>query len=166
MVVHWYGHRPIVEELQKGMKTGCGVEKLQFTTEAAIQPMIALLSVVAVFLLELRDAAGDPATAARPATQYVPVIYTDVLCGWRHGEVRPGWTVGEFDYALARLGGHQNRKNGPLPGWLVLSRGWTRLQAMVDGVEAIGRSRAQTAAPGERPRAGPPPEAGRDAGVT
>lgn len=166
VVVHWYGHRPIVEELHKGMKTGCGVDELQFTTEAAIQPMIALLSVVAVFLLELRDAARDPATAALPATQYVPVISTDGLCGWRHGEVRPGWTVGEFDYALARLGGHQNRKNGPLPGWLVLSRGWTRLQAMVDGVEAIGRSRARTAAPGDRPRAGPPPEGGRDAGVT
>jgi hypothetical protein len=74
VVVHWYGSRPIVEELHQGMKTGCGVEKLQFTTEAAIQPMIALVSVVAVFLLEWRDAARDPATAARPATQYVPVL--------------------------------------------------------------------------------------------
>ena len=63
VVADWYGYRPIVEELHKGMKTGCGVETLQFTTEAAIQPMIALLSVVAVFLLGLRDAARDPATA-------------------------------------------------------------------------------------------------------
>ena len=37
MVVDWYGHRPIVEELHlKGMKTGCGVEALQFTTEGAL----------------------------------------------------------------------------------------------------------------------------------
>ena len=165
-IADWYGYRPIVEELHKGMKTGCGVETLQFTTEAAIRPVIALLSVVAVFLLGLRDAARDPATAALPATRYVPVSYSEVLCSWRHGEVRPGWTVVEFYWALGRLGGHQNRKNGPPPGWLVLSRGWTRLQAMVEGVEAMGRSRAGTAAPEERPRAGPPPEAGRDAGVT
>jgi Transposase DNA-binding len=165
-IADWYGYRPIVEELHKGMKTGCGVETLQFTTEAAIQPVIALLSVVAVFLLGLRDAARDPATADRPATQYVPVIYSEVLCSWRHGEIRPEWTVWEFYFALGRLGGHQNRKNGPPPGWLVLSRGWTLLQTMVEGVEALGRSRAGTAAPEERPRAGPTPEDVRDAGVT
>ena len=164
-IADWYGCRPIVEELHKGMKTGCGVETLQFTTEAAIRPAIALLSVVAVFLLGLRDAARDPATAARPATQYVPVSYSEVLGSWRHGEVRSEWTVLEFYWALGRLGGHQNRKNGPPPGWLVLSRGWTRLQAMVEGVEAMGRCRAGTAVPEERPRAGPPPEAGGDAGV-
>ena len=165
-IADWYGYRPIVEELHKGMKTGCGVEALQFTTEAALRPVIALLSVVAVFLLGLRDAARDPATTARPATQFVPVSYSEVLCSWRHGEVRPGWTVGEFYLALGRLGGHQNRRNGPPPGWLVLSRGWTRLQAMVDGVEAMERSRARAAAPGERPFAGPPHEAGKDSGFT
>ncbi len=148
------------------MKTRCGVEMLQFTTEAALQPMIALLSVVAVFLLGLRDAARDPATAAQPATLYVPVSCSVVLCAWRYGAVRPEWTVGEFSFALGRLGGHQNRKNGPPPGWLVLCRGWTRLQAMVDGVEAMGRARARTAAPGERRLSVPPSEAGRDAGVT
>jgi hypothetical protein len=163
-VADWYGFRPIVEELHKGMKTGCGIETLQFTTEAALQPVIALLSVVAVFLLQLRDSARDPVTAEKPATQFVPVIDSEVLCSWRHGEVRPEWTVTEFYFALARLGGHQNRKNGLRLGWLVLFRGWTRLQAMVDGVEAVARSRP--AAPGARPRAGPPCEADRNAGVT
>ena len=158
VVADWYGCRPVVEELHKGMKTGCGIEALQFTTEAALRPVIALLSVVAVFLLGLRDAARDPATADRPATRYAPVIYSEVLCSWRHGETRPGWTVREFYWALGRLGGHQNRKNGPPPGWLVLSRGWTLLETMVEGVEAVGRSRAGTAAPEDRPRAGPSPE--------
>jgi transposase-like protein len=166
VVADWYGYRPIVEELHKGMKTGCGVETLQFTTEAALQPVIALLSVVAVFLLGLRDAARDPATADQPATQYVPEIYSEVLSSWRHGESRPGWTVWEFYFALGRLGGHQNRKNGRPPGWLVLSRGWTLLQTMVEGVEALDRSRAGTAAPQERPCAGPSLDDVRDGGVT
>jgi hypothetical protein len=166
VVVHWYGYRPIVEELHKGMKTGCGIETLQFTTEEALEPVIALLSVVAVFLLTLRDAGRDPKTATAAATQYVPVIYTEVLCGWRHGAVRPGWTVGEFYWALGRLGGHQNRTSGPPPGWLVLSRGWTLLQAMVAGVEAMARCRDRAGAAGERPRAGPQPEAAADGGFT
>src|SRR5262249_54401020 len=136
-----------------------------FTTEGALQPVIALLSVVATFLLQLRDAGRDPATATRPATQYVPVSYSEVLCSWRHGEVRADWTVVEFYWALGRLGGHQNRKNGPPPGWLVLSRGWTRLQAMVEGVEAMGRSRGGSATAEEQPRAASPPELDRDDGV-
>ena len=163
-VADWYGFRPIVEELHKGMKTGCGIETLQFTTEAALQPVIALLSVVAVFLLQLRDSARDPVTAEKTATEFVPVIYAEVLSAWRHGEVRPEWTVMEFYWALGRLGGHQNRKNGLRPGWLVLFRGWTLLQAMVDGVEAMARLRP--VAPGEPPRGGPPCEDDRIAGVT
>ena len=165
-IADWYGYRPIIEEFHKGMKTGCGVETLQFTTEGAIQPVIALLSVVAVFLMGLRDAARDPVTAEQPATQYVAVIHSEVLSAWRHGAICPEWTVKEFYWALGRLGGHQNRKNGRPPGWLVLSRGWALLQTMVEGVEAVGRSRSATAPPEPRPGAEPTPEGVRDAGVT
>ena len=35
--------------------------------------------------------------------------------------------------ALARLGGHQNRRNDKRPGWLVLWRGWTALQLLLTG---------------------------------
>src|SRR5581483_2949802 len=50
----WYGCRWIEEEYHKAQKTGCRIEALQFRTEQALQPMIALLSVVAVQLLNLR----------------------------------------------------------------------------------------------------------------
>lgn len=145
--IDYYACRPIVEEFHKAMKAGCGIETLQFRTEAALQPAIALLSVVAVFLLTVRDAARDPQTAGRPATEYVPGSYAAVLCAWRHGEVRAGWTIGEFYYALGRLGGHQNRRSDRPPGWLVLSRGGTLLQAMVQGVEAMGNCRDPAGAP-------------------
>jgi hypothetical protein len=46
--------------------------------------------------------------------------------------------VREFYLALARLGGHQNRKRDRQPGWLVLWRGWMGLQNMLDGAEAVG----------------------------
>src|SRR6202158_5130375 len=54
--VRWYSCRWVVEEYHKGQKTGCAMEKLQFTSRQALEPMIALLSVVAVTLLNLRDA--------------------------------------------------------------------------------------------------------------
>jgi hypothetical protein len=51
-------------------------------------------------------------------------------------------TVHEFFYALARLGGHQNRRGDHPPGWLVLWRGWTKLQAMLEGAHAARRLRS------------------------
>jgi hypothetical protein len=132
----WYEVRWVVEEFHKAMKTGCAIEEMQFTTAQALEPMIALLSVVAVTLLNLREAARQPDAATRPATEVVDAEYVSILSGWRHKQIRMDWTVHDFFYALARLGGHQNRKRDHQPGWLVLWRGWTALQHMIDGAAA------------------------------
>jgi len=65
--------------------------------------------------------------------------YVEVLSLTRYGEVRHDLTVHEFFLALARLGGHQNRRCDGHPGWLVLWRGWMKLQAMLDGYLAAQR---------------------------
>lgn len=131
----WYAARWVLEEYHKAQKTGCGIEEMQFTTSEALQPMIALLSVVAVTLLNLRDASRQPDAQQRPATDVIDIEYVKVLSAWRHKEVRLDWSVHDFFYALARLGGHQNRRRDHPPGWIVLWRGWTALQHMVDGAE-------------------------------
>ena len=41
--------------------------------------------------------------------------------------------------AVARMGGHQNRKSDGPPGWLTLWRGWHQLVVMVHAVEAVER---------------------------
>lgn len=135
-VVSWYECRWIIEEYHKAMKTGCGIENPQFATEARLQPAIALISVVALTLLSLRDASRRPDAKQRPATDLISIDYVEVLSLWRHKKVKSDWTVHEFFFALARLGGHQNRKNDKQPGWLVLWRGWTKLQLMLDGARA------------------------------
>ena len=137
--VDWYGVRWVVEEYHKAMKTGVEIETLQFTTRGALDATIGVLSVVAVSLLELRDVARDPKRASEPATRYVPRLWVVVLSAWRHAQVRVEWTVREFVMALARLGGHQNRKHDSPPGWLVLWRGWTQLQTMLQGAAAVAR---------------------------
>jgi len=136
--VYWYECRWVLEEFHKAQKTGCAIQELQFTSSQALEPMIALLSVVAVTLLNLREAARRPDAKKRPASEVIDPQYVRVLSGWRHRKPRPDWSVHEFFMALARLGGHQNRKRDHRPGWLVLWRGWTALQHMIDGAEAMG----------------------------
>jgi hypothetical protein len=138
-VSRWYERRWIVEEYHKAQKTGCQIEDMQFTKTARLDPAIALVSVVAVTLLNLRDASRRPDATTRRATTILAPDYVKVLSLWRYREIREDLTIHEFFYALARLGGHQNRKSDHPPGWLVLWRGWTKLQAMLDGYAAAKR---------------------------
>jgi hypothetical protein len=134
--VDWYECRPIVEELHKAQKTGCGMELPQFTTRKALEVTIAMLSVVAVMLLRLRDLARKD--DGRPATAVIDDVYVETLSLWRWKEARMDITANEFLSAMARLGGHLGRAGDRLPGWLVLWRGWTELQRLVEGV-LLGR---------------------------
>jgi hypothetical protein len=132
----WYSCRWMVEEYHKAKKTGCRVEDLQFRTEQALQPMIALLSVTAVMLLNLRQAARRPDAKERQATEVVAPIYEEVLRAHRYkNKPRGEMTVYEFYLAVARLGGHMNRKADGFPGWLTLWRGWQKLESMVAGAK-------------------------------
>lgn len=148
--VGYYELRPRVEDYHKAQKTGLGVENLQLQSQAGLQPLIALLSVVAVALVNAREAARDEEKAARPATDFFDPLLVAVLCLWRYKEERP-LTVRQFILALGRLGGHLNRKCDGLPGWLTLWRGAMQLNAMVEyeqarrGADPGPESRAATA---------------------
>jgi hypothetical protein len=149
--VDWYACRPVVEELHKAMKTGCGIELMQFTTRKALEVGIAMLSVVAVQLLRLRDLArqdeaggggggGEPAATA--AVDVVGPEHVEALSLWRWHEARPDLTAREVLAALGRLGGHLGRRGDGPPGWLVLWRGWTELQRMVDAIRLVRLKRS------------------------
>ena len=131
-----YERRWTIEEYHKAKKTGCRIEDLQFCTTARLEPAIALLSTVATTLLNLRELARRPEAKERRADTVLAPDYITVLSRWRYKETRSAMTVHEFCLALGRLGGHQNRKGDGHPGWLVLWRGWTKLQAMLDGYDA------------------------------
>lgn len=135
----WYEQRWVIEEYHKSLKTGCSIEHLQFSYEERLQPVIAILSVVALSLLNLREMSRGEDAKTRPAQDLFASEYIHVLSGWRYKEIRSDMTIHDYFLALARLGGHQNRCSDHLPGWLVLWRGWTTLQAMVDGATAFQR---------------------------
>jgi hypothetical protein len=140
--VDWYARRPVVEEYHKAQKTGCGIELPQFTTRRALEASIAMLSVVAVQLLRLRDLSRRADAAARRADAVVDGAYVEVLSLWRFREARPALSVKEFLYALARLGGHLGRARDRPPGWMVLWRGWQDLQRLVDGAKLMRLKRS------------------------
>jgi hypothetical protein len=139
--VDWYQCRPIVEEYHKAQKTGCGIELPQFTTRRALEATAALLSVVAVHLLNLRDLSRRDDAGTTPATAAIDTIYIQVLSAWRFKRVRVDLSVHEFCLALAKLGGHLNRKCDHPPGWLVLWRGWSQLQLLVQGALSFREAR-------------------------
>jgi hypothetical protein len=134
--VDWYERRPIIEELHKGMKTGCGIETMQFEKIERLEPAIAVISAVTTTLLRLRDAARAPDAATRPAQEVVHAEYVEVLSSHYGKKLGPSPSVKEFYLHVARLGGHQNRKGDGFPGWITLWRGWMKLQAMLDGYRA------------------------------
>lgn len=135
-VKNWYEWRWVIEEYHKGLKTGCAIEKLQMRDEARLDPAIGVLSIVALSLLQLRDAARRPDAKSRRAEEMVDPEAIQVLSAWLHQELREDWTVHEYYIALARLGGYRPRKNCP-PGWQVLWRGQTKLNLMLQGARTL-----------------------------
>jgi transposase-like protein len=134
--IAWYEFRWVVEEYHKGMKTGCGIETLQFEKVQRLEPAIALISAVATTLLRLRDAARAPDAAKRLAVEVVDRVYVEALATCYPARLKGKPTVLQFYMHVARLGGHQNRKGDGFPGWLTLWRGWTKLEAIVTGFTA------------------------------
>lgn len=136
-LIDFYACRPLVEEYHKAMKTGLGIERLQFEHADRLEPAIALLSVVAALLLQLRQAARQKDADLTAARTVVPLLWVRVLSAHLHGRARDDLSVREFLFGVARLGGHLGRKGDGPPGWLTLWRGWNDLQLMIQGALAL-----------------------------
>ncbi len=125
-----YATRWLVEEFHKALKTGLGIEQLQLETGAALMAAVALLSVVALRLLHLREVVRLIPEAPAPASGLDP-LELEVLAAKTKRKLT---TVQEVALAVGRLGGHLNRKSDGLPGWITLWRGYVVLQSLVEGV--------------------------------
>jgi hypothetical protein len=140
--IDWYELRWVAEEYHKAQKTGCGIEKPQLRQAGRLEPLLALLSVVAVALVQLRDVARAEEAGSCPATALFPALAVEVLARHRYRE-RRALSVREFLYALARLGGYQERPKAGPPGWQVLWKGWGELQPMVRGAALMRQAEAE-----------------------
>jgi hypothetical protein len=125
-----YSARWLIEEFHKGLKTGLGAERLQLETAQRLFAAIAIMSLVALRLIDLREAVRlEPQAPAESGP--LSALELQVL---RARLKRPIKTVREVALAIGRLGGHMNRKGDGLPGWITLWRGMKKLQLLVQGV--------------------------------
>jgi hypothetical protein len=129
-VMRLYVTRWLCEEFHKALKTGLGIERLQLETAHRLWAAVAILSIVAMRLLDLRELARlFPEAPARVAG--LTSLELDVL---RLKHPHPIDTVRDVVLAIGRLGGHLNRTRDGLPGWQSLWRGWIKLRDLVEGV--------------------------------
>jgi len=128
--VGWYEWRPAVEEFHKAQKTGMGIEDLQLQSRGGLEPLIGLLSILAVTLVNLRQQARQEEAARQPAREVVDPLWVEVLSICRYGAARD-LSLRQFVLDLAKLGGYLNRRRDAWPGWVVLWRGLTKLLHMV-----------------------------------
>jgi transposase-like protein/transposase Tn5 family protein len=130
-----YSARWILEEFHKGLKTGLGAERLQLARAHQLFAAIAIMSVVALRLIGLREHLRlhpeAPATASG-----LDWLELDVL---GLASRRRLLTVREVALAIGRLGGHLNRKGDGLPGWITLWRGMRQLNTLVEGARLASR---------------------------
>lgn len=130
----WYSSRWVVEVYHDIEKNGCREEARRFETAARLAVCLAVLSIVAVRVLQLRRAlaTGPEAPAAQVASA------AEVTLIRRLSQHEDGaFTVRAFVRGVARLGGFLGRRRDGDPGVRAVWRGYQRLQDMVAAVALL-----------------------------
>jgi hypothetical protein len=138
-LVGYYTCRWVIEEWHRCYKEGCRIEASQLDDAKDIQRLGAILAVVAVRLLQMRDLADEKhPDAQNPAAlqALVPPLYIRLVA--KISKVDPSkMTPRQFFLAVAKKGGYLGRKRDPRPGWIVMWRGWYDIVQMVRGAELL-----------------------------
>jgi hypothetical protein len=126
-----YASRWLTEEFHKALKTGLGLERLQLEHGRKLINAAAMMSVVALRLIDFRErvrlmshAPAEESGLSELQLEVLRVKFAD----------RQIKTVRDVALAIGRLGGHLNRKADGMPGWQTLMAGLTQLQCLVEGV--------------------------------
>lgn len=139
-LVDAYTHRwRTTEDFHKCLKTGCSIEKRQFEDLKSISNVIAMLSLVAIYLLRMRHLAQtNPDANVDQILDTTSVKLANVLA---QKHLKPIdfkfcksnttlWLV----LLIGRLGGHQGIKQKGIPGWQTLFKGWKYFQTLLHGI--------------------------------
>lgn len=131
-IVGCYTQRWLVEEFHKALKSGTQVEASQLATGRALQALCAVLSLVALRLLETKLYARAFPDQPVQSGQFTPELLR--ILAAKLGRSPGPWTQRTVWRGIARCGGFLNRKADGEPGWITIWRGWRSLLNMVEGV--------------------------------
>lgn len=124
-----YTARWLIEDYHKSLKSGMGAEKLQLDKADRLFAAIAIMSVVALRIVSLREWVRLVPQASAICSGLSSVELQVLELAIR----KSLHTVRDVSLAIGHLGGHLGRKNDPEPGFLVLWRGMKHLELLVRG---------------------------------
>lgn len=137
--LQWYRYRWLIEEWHRALKEGCKLEKSQLDDIEDLKRLAAIVSVIAVRLLQLRDIvesqsplADDPQVLQRTIAP-VWIEMVSALSKIPQDLLTPR----KFVLVIAKRGGFLGRKNDGHPGWKTIWQGWYEISKMVEGVELL-----------------------------
>jgi hypothetical protein len=124
-----YSCRWLIEDYHKALKTGLGAEKLQLESANRLFAAIAIMSIVALRLIAMREQFRTNASNAADQAGLTTLELKVLLLYFK----RKIETVYDVGLAIGRLGGHLNRKGDGPPGLITLWRGMLILQNLIEG---------------------------------
>jgi hypothetical protein len=131
LIVKYYSLRWVIEDYHKILKSGLKAEELQLETAHRLFAAIAIMSIVALRLLELRESLrinpNDPVEKGGFSEFEVKVLEI-----YLKRELK---TIKCLALAIGKLGGHLNRKSDGLPGIKTLWLGMNRFMDLVEGAK-------------------------------
>lgn len=129
----WYGHRWLIEQYHRVLKSGCRIEEMQLQTAARLEVALALYCIVAWRLLWLTFQAREtPDVSCERILE--PHQWQALYCAVHQTPLAPEKPP-SFRQAIrwmAQLGGFLARKGDGEPGVQTLWRGWQRLQDIAE----------------------------------
>jgi hypothetical protein len=132
-IVDYYGCRWLIEEYHQCLKSGCKVEQRQLEDATRLEPLIGMLTIVAVRLLQMKN--DVRLTPEKPAIECVPPELVQTLAKLIKEKNPERMTVRRFTHEVAKRGGFMGRKGDGEPGWRTLWHGWQELSLIHAGYE-------------------------------
>lgn len=127
--VFQYASRWLIEDFHKALKSGLGVEKLQLESANRLFAAAAIMSIVALRLIGMRE--QFRINELNPAHKSgLTKLELKILALYLKRKLE---TIQDVNLAIGRLGGHLNRKSDGSPGLVTLWRGMLKLQTLVEG---------------------------------
>lgn len=146
-IVRDYEIRWVIEEWHRVLKEGCRLEASQLEKIENLQRLAAILSIVAVRLLQLRDLTDpdrSPQTAddAGALQRTCPAMWIEIVAALAEEDPQT-LTPRLFFLTIAKQGGYLARTSDGRPGWKTVWRGWYDIVQMVRGATLLQKITAQ-----------------------
>jgi len=138
LTIFGYSQRWRIEEFHRAWKTGISnVEDTQLRSPSGIRIWATLLAAAAMRLLRMTYLSRHEPT--RPASVEFShlEIHAIHVAGRARWDERRMPTIAEITHRVAQIGGYTGKSSGGPPGFIVLARGWQRIEPIIVAIQVL-----------------------------